>query len=51
LIKSKSYRELGLNKSTLWYQKKRLEEAGSIRIYLQTNAPGHWQLMMDASLT
>jgi len=36
LIKSKSYRELGMNKSTLWYQKKRLEETGSIRIYNKT---------------
>ena len=29
----RSFRELGMNKSTLWYQKKRLEERGSIRIY------------------
>lgn len=33
VILSKSYRELGMNKSTLWYQKKRLTEAGSLRIY------------------
>jgi CRISPR-associated protein Cas1 len=35
-ILSKSFRELGMNKSTLWYQKKRLSERGSIRIYNKT---------------
>lgn len=35
-ILKKSYRELGMNKSTLWYQKKRLEQTGSIRIYNKT---------------
>ncbi len=32
-VLTKSYRELGMNKSTHWYQKKRLERSGSIRIY------------------
>ena len=32
-ILTKSFRELGMNKSTLWYQKRRLEQTGSIRIY------------------
>ncbi len=33
LIETKSARELGMNKSTLWYQKKQLNERGSVRIY------------------
>jgi hypothetical protein len=33
LILSKSARELGMNKSSLWYQKKRLSERGTIRLY------------------
>jgi CRISP-associated protein Cas1 len=36
LIRSKTFKELGLNKSTLWYQKRRLEETGSLRIYNKT---------------
>ena len=35
-VLTQSYRELGMNKSTLWYQKKRLKESGSIRIYNNT---------------
>jgi CRISPR-associated protein Cas1 len=35
-ILSKSYKELGMNKSTLWYQKKRLEQTGTVRIYNNT---------------
>lgn len=35
-ILTKSYRELKMNKSTLWYQKKRLQETGSVRIYNKT---------------
>ena len=35
-ILAKSFRDLGMNKSTLWYQKKRLLERGSIRIYNKT---------------
>lgn len=35
-IMTKSHRELGMNKSTLWYQKKRLEGTGTIRIYNNT---------------
>ena len=33
---SKSHRELGMNKSTLWYQKQRLRETGSVRLYAKT---------------
>ena len=36
MILTKSHRELGMNKSTLWYQRKRLKESGSIRLYLKT---------------
>ena len=35
-ISTKSYRELGINKSTLWYQKERLKERGSVRLYGKT---------------
>jgi len=35
-ILSKSFRELGMNKSTHWYQKKRLEQTGSLQIYNKT---------------
>lgn len=35
-ILTKSYHELGMNKLTLWYQKKRLGETGSIGIYRNT---------------
>jgi hypothetical protein len=35
-VLTKSYREPGMNKSTLWYQKQRLKETGSIRIYNKT---------------
>jgi hypothetical protein len=36
MILTKSHRELGMNKSTLWYQRKRLNETGSLRIYNKT---------------
>lgn len=36
VILSKSYRELGMNKSTLWYQRKMLKEQGSLRLYNKT---------------
>lgn len=35
-VLTKSYRELGMNTSTLWYQKKRLQESGSLRVYNTT---------------
>ncbi len=35
-VLTKSYRELGMNKSTLWYQKRRLEQTGSLRVYNNT---------------
>jgi len=35
-ILSKSASQLGMNKSTLWYMKKRLEHTGSIRLYSKT---------------
>jgi hypothetical protein len=35
-VLTKSYRELKMNKSTLWYQKKRFEETGALRIYRTT---------------
>ena len=35
-VLTRTYRELGMNKSTLWYQKKRLGEKGSLRIYNKT---------------
>lgn len=36
MILTKSHRELGMNKSTLWYERKRLREAGSVRLYNKT---------------
>jgi CRISP-associated protein Cas1 len=36
MILTKSHRELGMNKSTLWYQRKRLKETGSVRLYNKT---------------
>ena len=36
MILTKSHRELGMNKSTLWYQRKRLGETGSVRLYSKT---------------
>ena len=36
MILTKSHRELRMNKSTLWYQRKRLRETGSVRLYLKT---------------
>jgi CRISP-associated protein Cas1 len=36
MILTKSHRELGMNKSTLWYQRKRLRETGSVRLYSKT---------------
>jgi len=35
-ILTMSHRELGTNKSTLWYQKKRLNNTNSLRIYNNT---------------
>lgn len=35
-ILTKSYRELGLNKSTLCYQRRRLERTGTFRLYNKT---------------
>lgn len=35
-ILTKSHRELGMLKSTLWYQRKRLRETGSVRLYNKT---------------
>ncbi len=35
-ILTKSHRELKMNKSTLWYQRKRLNETGSVRLYNNT---------------
>jgi len=36
MILTKLHRELGMNKSTLWYQRKRLRETGSVRLYDKT---------------
>lgn len=35
-ILTKSHQELKMNKSTLWYQRKRLKETGSVRLYNKT---------------
>jgi CRISPR-associated protein Cas1 len=35
-ILTKSHQELRMNKSTLWYQKRRLKETGSVRLYDKT---------------
>ena len=35
-ILTKSHNELGINKSTLWYQKKQLRETGRVRLYNST---------------
>ncbi len=35
-ILRRSHRDLGMNKSTLWYQRKRFEETGSVRLYRKT---------------
>jgi hypothetical protein len=35
-ILTRSQQDLGMNKSTLWYQKKRLEETGTVRLYNKT---------------
>jgi hypothetical protein len=35
-IPSKTASELGMNKSTIWYMRKRLERIGSIRLYAKT---------------
>jgi hypothetical protein len=40
-ILSKTASELGMNKSTLWYMKKRLERNGSIRLYGKTKHHFH----------
>jgi hypothetical protein len=42
-ILTKSFRELNMNKSTLWHQKKRLNERGSIRLYNIGNNNGRVQ--------
>jgi CRISPR-associated protein Cas1 len=36
MILTRSHRDLGMNKSTLWYQRRRLEETGSVRLYNKT---------------
>lgn len=36
MILTRSHRDLGMNKSTLWYQKKRLKETGTVRLYGKT---------------
>ena len=33
IILTKSARELGMNKSSLWYQRKKLEQSGTVRLY------------------
>jgi CRISPR-associated protein Cas1 len=35
-ILTKSHRELGINKSSLWYMRQRLKETGSVRLYNKT---------------
>jgi CRISPR-associated protein Cas1 len=35
-ILTMSHRKLGMNKSTLWYQRKHLKETGSVRLYNKT---------------
>lgn len=35
-ILTRSHRELGMNKSTLWYQRKHLRESGSVKLYSKT---------------
>jgi hypothetical protein len=35
-ILNKSHRELKMNKSTLWYQRRRLERTGSVKLYNKT---------------
>ena len=35
-VLTRSYRDLGMNKSTLWYQRKLLKERGSLRLYNKT---------------
>ena len=36
MIIAKSHKELGMNKSTLWYQRRRLMQTGSVRLYNKT---------------
>lgn len=36
MILTKSHRELGMNKSTLWYQRKRLKGTRLVRLYSKT---------------
>ncbi len=36
MILTKSHRELEMNKSTLWYQRRRLRETGSVKLYKKT---------------
>ena len=40
-ILSKTASQIGMNKSTLWYMKKRLERTGSIRLYSKTKDRFH----------
>lgn len=36
MILTRSHRALGMNKSTLWYQRRRLRDTGSVRLYNKT---------------
>jgi hypothetical protein len=36
ILTKKSHRELGMNKSALWYQRRRLKEIGSVRLHNKT---------------
>ncbi len=36
MILTRLPRDLGMNKSTLWYQRRRLEKTGSVRLYEKT---------------
>jgi len=40
-ILSKSPRQLGMNKSTLWYMRRRLQQTGTVRIYGKTSLQLH----------
>lgn len=42
MIMTRSHRELGMNKSTLWHQRKRLRETGSVRLYNKTRQYFAW---------
>jgi len=47
-ILSKIASELGMNKSTIWYMKKRLERTGSIRLYDKTKHHFQWRPTLDS---